>query len=133
MIQRVNTSGKGCIAEGNFSYTANAQNQLSGLLYDIAGNVIDDGNGNQPTYDAESTMATDAGVTYDYDADGVRIEKSSGTMYWSGPSGTWPKPTFSAQSKRSTSISTAHASPGLTNPLMGPSTFTFQTISGPPA
>jgi RHS repeat-associated protein len=28
------------------------------------------------------------GVTYDYDADGQRVEKSSGTMYWPGPSGT---------------------------------------------
>ncbi len=46
----------------------------------IAGNVINDGNGNQPTYDAENTIATVAGVTYDYDADGVRVEKSSGTM-----------------------------------------------------
>jgi hypothetical protein len=49
--------------------------------------VINDGNGHQPTYDAENTMATVAGVTYDYDADGVRVEKSSGTMYWPGPGG----------------------------------------------
>jgi RHS repeat-associated protein len=48
---------------------------------------MNDGNGNQPTYDAENTMATDAGVTYDYDADGVRTEKSSGTLYWPGPGG----------------------------------------------
>ncbi len=50
--------------------------------------MINDGNGNQPTYDAENTIATVAGVTYDYDADGVRVEKSSGTMYWPGPAGT---------------------------------------------
>ncbi|MGB9491234.1 MAG: RHS repeat-associated core domain-containing protein [Terriglobales bacterium] len=67
---------------------ANGQNHLTSISYDIAGNVINDGNGNQPTYDAENTMATDAGVTYDYDADGERVEKSSGTMYWPGPSGT---------------------------------------------
>jgi RHS repeat-associated protein len=57
------------------------------FVYDIAGNVVNDGNGNQPTYDAESTMATDAGVTYSYDADGVRTGKSSGTMYWPGARG----------------------------------------------
>jgi len=40
-----------------------------------------------PTYDAENRIVADAGVTYSYDADGVRIEKSSGTMYWPGSSG----------------------------------------------
>jgi RHS repeat-associated protein len=40
------------------------------------------------TYDAENRIATDgAAVTYSYDADGVRTEKSPGTMYWPGPSG----------------------------------------------
>jgi RHS repeat-associated protein len=67
---------------------ANTQNHLTGLSYDIAGNVLNDGNGNTPTYDAENRIATDAGVTYSYDADGLRMEKSSGTMYWPGPSGT---------------------------------------------
>ena len=76
----------GCLTEG-LSVTANPQNQLSGFTYDIAGNVIADGNGNQLAYDAESTLANFAGVTYDYDADGVRVEKSSGTMYWPGPGG----------------------------------------------
>jgi len=76
-----------CQTEG-LTATANTNNQLSILSYDIAGNVIDDGNGNQPSYDAENTLAKVAGVTYDYDADGVRVEKSSGTMYWPGPSGT---------------------------------------------
>jgi RHS repeat-associated protein len=36
---------------------------------------------------AENRITTDASVTYSYDADGVRIEKSSGTKYWPGPSG----------------------------------------------
>jgi RHS repeat-associated protein len=77
----------GSCSTQSLSDPPNALNQLTGLTYDIAGNVINDGAGNQPTYDAESTMATDAGVTYDYDADGGRTEKSSGTMYWPGPSG----------------------------------------------
>jgi RHS repeat-associated protein len=58
--------------------------------YDAAGNVTNDGNGNKPTYTVEDQIATDAGFTYYYDADGERMEKSSsssGTMYWSGPGG----------------------------------------------
>jgi RHS repeat-associated protein len=87
---RTNIGATGCVSEGSLSYAVNTSNQytqLSGVTYDIAGNVLDDGNGNKPTYDAENTMATDAGVTYDYDADGVRIEKSSGTLYWTGSGG----------------------------------------------
>jgi RHS repeat-associated protein len=78
--------GGGCRTEG-LSQTANSQNQLSGSAYDIAGDVVNDGNGNTRTYDAENRIVTDAGVTYSYDADGFRVEKSSGTMYWPGPSG----------------------------------------------
>jgi RHS repeat-associated protein len=75
-----------CLTE-SLSQTASSQNHLSGLSYDIAGNVLNDGYGNTPTYDAENRIATDAGVTYYYDADGVRMEKSSGTMYWPSISG----------------------------------------------
>ena len=79
----------GCKTEG-LSASASAKNQLSLLSYDAAGNVTNDGLGNQPTYDAENRIATDEGYTYSYDADGVRMEKasgSSGTKYWFGPSG----------------------------------------------
>jgi RHS repeat-associated protein len=76
-----------CTAETLNAAPASSQNHLPGFSYDIAGNVLNDGSGNTPTYDAENRIATDAGVTYDYDADGVRMEKSSGTMYWPGPSG----------------------------------------------
>jgi RHS repeat-associated protein len=69
------------------STSANTKNQLSILQYDPAGNVVNDGNGNAPTYDAENRIASDAGVTYYYDADGMRTEKSSGTKYWYGPGG----------------------------------------------
>jgi YD repeat-containing protein len=77
----------GCSTEG-LSSSASTRNQLGILTYDAAGNVTNDGNGNLPTYDAENRIATDAGVTYSYDADGFRMEKSSGTMYWPGPGGT---------------------------------------------
>jgi RHS repeat-associated protein len=83
--------GGNCSTEG-LSATATTQNQLSGIgvVYDAAGNVTNDGNGNQPTYDAENRILTDEGYTYSYDADGIRMEKASGsagTMYWTGPSG----------------------------------------------
>src|SRR5258706_15636981 len=76
----------GCSTEP-LNVTASSQNHLIGISYDIAGNVLNDGNGNMPTYDAENKIVTDAGVTYYYDADGTRMEKSSGTKYWPGPSG----------------------------------------------
>jgi RHS repeat-associated protein len=78
----------GCSTEPLNAAPASSQNQLNGISYDIAGNVLNDGKGNTPTYDAENRIVTDAGVTYYYDADGFRMEKSSGTKYWPGPSGT---------------------------------------------
>ena len=93
LLNRSGVSGMAgnCKTEG-LSATATGQNQLFGIGvgYDAAGNVTNDGSGNTPTYDAENRIATDAGYTYSYDADGVRMEKtngSTGTMYWPGPFG----------------------------------------------
>jgi RHS repeat-associated protein len=88
LTNRSGVSGMTNCATEPLNAPANTQNHLTGLSYDIAGNVLNDGNGNTPTYDAENRIATDAGVTYSYDADGVRMEKSSGTMYWPGSAGT---------------------------------------------
>lgn len=86
LTNRAGVSGMGsCSTELLNDAPATTKNQLNGPLYDAAGNVTNDGNGNQPTYDIENRIATDAGVTYHYDANGVRMEKSSGTMYWPGP------------------------------------------------
>ena len=79
----------GCSTEP-LSMSASIKNQLVGISYDAAGNVLNDGNGNAPTYDAENRIVTDAGYTYSYDADGARLEKamgSSGIMYWLGTGG----------------------------------------------
>ena len=93
LTNRAGVSGmaQNCDTEG-LSATATSQNQLSGIgvMYDAAGNVTNDNLGNTPTYDAENRIGIDAGYTYSYDADGMRMEKStgsSGTMYWPGPSG----------------------------------------------
>jgi RHS repeat-associated protein len=84
---RTQPSGmSGCSYEP-LSASVGTNNQLSTLVYDAAGNVTNDGLGNQPTYDTENRIATDAGVTYQYDADGVRTHKSSGTLYWTGLGG----------------------------------------------
>lgn len=87
LIGRSGPSGMtGCATEG-LSLTASAKNQLSGLTYDVAGDVTNDGNGNTPTYDAEARIVTVAGVTYDYDAEGVRIRKNPGGLYWPDSNG----------------------------------------------
>jgi RHS repeat-associated protein len=87
LTNRSGPSGmSGCSTEG-LSLSASLKNQLVGLSYDAAGNVTNDGSGNSPTYDAENRIITDAGVTYSYDADGNRMEKSSGTFYWYGGGG----------------------------------------------
>lgn len=39
---------------------------------------------NAYTWNAESKTKTAAGVTYTYDGDGKRVEKSNGTLYWYG-------------------------------------------------
>jgi RHS repeat-associated protein len=71
----------------NMVKVADANNHLSGLTYDAAGNEINDGLGGTMVYDAENRITTTAGVTYTYDADGRRVKKSTGTNYWYGPSG----------------------------------------------
>jgi len=62
------------------SYAFNASNQISGsgMTYDAAGNITNDGSHNY-SYDAEGRMITvDGGstATYTYDASGQRVEES---------------------------------------------------------
>jgi len=72
----------GCTGESlNISVTS--ANQVTTNSYDASGNVLNDGV-NQYTWNSESQTKTAAGVTYTYDAEGMRIEKSSGTLYWYG-------------------------------------------------
>ena len=63
-------------------------NQIPGYTYDAAGNLITiPGTGGASyKYNAEGQLysAVTAGVTYTYDGDGKRVEKSSGTLYWYG-------------------------------------------------
>ena len=67
------------------SVSATMNNQLSatGFSYDTSGNMLNDG-AHAYGYNAESEIKSAAGVTYTYDGDGNRVEKSSGKAYWYG-------------------------------------------------
>ncbi len=73
----------------------NPANQETTWCYDAAGNVVGPGmcstysNNIYPNkYDGENRLTnTAAGIVYDYDADGRRVSKSNGTLYWYGPGG----------------------------------------------
>lgn len=64
--------------------TATTKNQISGDTYDSAGNLITIPSIATYTYNAENQLTATAGVTYTYDGDGKRVQKSSGKLYWYG-------------------------------------------------
>ena len=78
----------GC-AQESLNATVTPQNQVVGDTYDAAGNLITvpGTGGGSYAYNAGNQMTTSAGVTYTYDGDGKRVQKSSGTLYWYGMSG----------------------------------------------
>jgi RHS repeat-associated protein len=63
----------------------NTSNQitLAGFTYDAAGNEKTDVT-NTYIWNAESEIKTGGGVTYTYDGDGDRVQKSNGKIYWYG-------------------------------------------------
>jgi RHS repeat-associated protein len=68
--------------------SADTNNRISGFCYDAAGNLLGQTAPPCPsptyTYDAENRIKTTAGVTYTYDGDGNRLQKSNGKLYWYG-------------------------------------------------
>jgi hypothetical protein len=54
-----------------------------GFTYDGAGNTLNDGSYNY-IWDAESQLASAAGVNYSYDGDGRRVAKVGSKFYWYG-------------------------------------------------
>jgi RHS repeat-associated protein len=80
----------GCTGEPlNLSLGTLTNNQISGWCYDASGNVLAEstcpmGPPYVYMYDAENHLTSTAGVTYTYDGDGKRVQKSSGMLYWYG-------------------------------------------------
>ena len=67
-----------------------AANQISGYTFDVAGNPIDFPGTGGATYGynaAYEMTSSSASVTYVYDGNGNRVEKSGGTIYWYGVGG----------------------------------------------
>jgi RHS repeat-associated protein len=77
----------GVLPGEGLSAVPDTNNHLSGLTYDAAGNVTNDGLGGVFFFDAENRIKTAGSVTYFYDAYGRRIQKSTGINYWYGPGG----------------------------------------------
>lgn len=66
----------------HFDQMSDITNRLIGYSYDAAGNMTTGVTG----YDAEGRVTAAGGVTYTYDGEGARVQKSGGTLYWgSGP------------------------------------------------
>ncbi len=83
-IGSISSSYTGCVQDSlSVSVTTNNQLSSTGFSYDAAGNMLTD-NVNTYAWNAESEMKSAAGVTYTYDGDGNRLEKSSGKIYWYG-------------------------------------------------
>ena len=75
---------------GNFQHASDVENHAAGLGYDAAGNLTNYTAPGQYVYDAEDRIQSTGGMTYAYDADGNRVEKTSGstgTLYWYGAPG----------------------------------------------
>jgi RHS repeat-associated protein len=77
-------SGYSCSNEELLNSTATTKNQISGDTYDAAGNLITIPSVTTYTYNAENQLTATAGITYAYDGDGKRVQKSSGKLYWFG-------------------------------------------------
>ena len=77
----------------SFSVYADVSNRIhntgSTFTYDAAGNLTSDpinSSANSYTYNAEGELSSAVGVTYTYDGEGSRVQKSSGKLYWYGTS-----------------------------------------------
>lgn len=72
----------------SLSVSVNGNNQITntGFSYNADGGATADGQYTY-SYNAESEITSANGVTYTYDGDGLRVEKSGGTLYWRSSSG----------------------------------------------
>ncbi len=89
LLQSSTTGPTGCGEPQPSNVTVTAANRISGYCYDSAGNLLDQTTcpANSPhafAYNAENQLTFAGGVTYTYDGDGRRVQKSSGKLYWYG-------------------------------------------------
>lgn len=87
-INLLSSAFNGCTQESLGVYINNF-NQISssGYQYDAAGNLTTIPSVGNYTYDAENNLISAGGLSYIYDANDVRSEKSDGTKYLFGPDG----------------------------------------------
>jgi len=83
------TGPSGCGQPMPLNVSATTSNQIPGYCYDVAGNLLDQGTcpttgSHTYSYNAENQMVSAAGVSYLYDGDGKRVQKSNGKLYWYG-------------------------------------------------
>jgi RHS repeat-associated protein len=89
-IERVTNPTYSCTNEELLSVTPTIKNQLLEYCFDAAGSLILNTTCPQPpftptyNYNAENQLTSTAGVTYTYDGDGKRVQKSNGKLYWYG-------------------------------------------------
>lgn len=84
-IASLSSSYTGCTNTENLSITVSTSTNrvtTSGYCYDAAGNMDGVSSCSAYTYDAENRLISAGGVTYTYDGNDKRVEKSSGTLYW---------------------------------------------------
>jgi hypothetical protein len=65
----------------SLGFNTNNQITTSGFSYDAAGDLTGDGTYTY-SWNAEQHLKSAASVTYTYDGDLRRVEKSNGTLYW---------------------------------------------------
>jgi len=87
LLQSGTTGPAGCGEPLPLNVTVTPANRISGYCYDTPGNLLDPGGcpaGSNPhayVYNAENQLTSVGGVTYVYDGDGKRVQKSSGKLY----------------------------------------------------
>jgi RHS repeat-associated protein len=90
LLSSFTTGPAGCSEPLPLNVSATPSNQISGYCYDAAGNMLDPGacptapNPHAYAYNVENQLVSAAGVSYAYDGDGKRVQKSSGKLYWYG-------------------------------------------------
>ena len=85
LLQSSTTGPTGCGEPQPSNVTVTAANRISGYCYDSAENLLDQTTcpANSPhafAYNAENQLTFAGGVTYTYDGDGRRVQKSSGKL-----------------------------------------------------